>query len=77
MKAEILSYSRARGLFAGVSLVGSAIDEDKDANRAFYGRPLGPMQIVNESPRAVGTAGSASIPDVVTTWRNTLRKHSK
>ncbi|HKK00748.1 MAG TPA: lipid-binding SYLF domain-containing protein [Desulfuromonadales bacterium] len=38
LKAEIYSYSRSRGLFAGVSLEGSAIQIDKDANASFYGR---------------------------------------
>jgi lipid-binding SYLF domain-containing protein len=77
MKAEILSYSRARGLFAGVSLNGSAIQEDEDANRAFYGRPVRNAQIVDESPRPVGTSGSAPLPDVVATWRAALAKHTK
>ena len=40
LTAEILSYSRARGLFAGVSLEGSSIHEDEDANQRYYGRPL-------------------------------------
>lgn len=77
MKAEILSYSRARGLFAGVSLSGSAIREDEDANRAFYGRPIRNAQIVDESLRPVGTAGREPLPDVVTVWRDTLRKHAR
>lgn len=38
LKAEILSYSRSRGLFAGVSLEGSKLDVDHDANADFYGR---------------------------------------
>jgi lipid-binding SYLF domain-containing protein len=37
LRAEILSYSRARGLFAGISLEGSVISSDVDANRAFRG----------------------------------------
>jgi SH3 domain-containing YSC84-like protein 1 len=37
MKAEVLSYSRARGLFAGVDLSGSAITQDKDETRILYG----------------------------------------
>jgi lipid-binding SYLF domain-containing protein len=77
LKAEILSYSRARGLFAGVSLAGSAIQEDEDANRAFYGRPIRNAQIVDESPRPVGTAGRDPLPDVVSTWRDALRKHAR
>jgi lipid-binding SYLF domain-containing protein len=77
MKAEILSYSRARGLFAGVSLAGSAIQEDQDANRAFYGRPVRNAQIVDESPRPVGTAGREPLPEVVSTWRNALEQYAK
>jgi lipid-binding SYLF domain-containing protein len=38
LKAEILSYSRTRGFFAGVSLEGSALQMDDEANAAFYGR---------------------------------------
>src|ERR1700678_3171600 len=38
MRAEVLTYSRARGLFAGVSLNGAVIKQDKDSTREFYGR---------------------------------------
>ena len=38
MKAQVLSYSRARGLFAGLELSGAAIGQDKDSTREFYGR---------------------------------------
>ena len=38
MRAEVLTYSRARGLFAGVSLNGASIKQDKDSTRDFYGR---------------------------------------
>jgi len=38
MRAEILTYSRARGLFAGVTLNGAVIKQDKDSTRDFYGR---------------------------------------
>ena len=40
MRAEILSYSRARGLFAGVSLAGSTIRPDNEANEKIYGRRI-------------------------------------
>lgn len=39
LKAEIYSYSRSRGFFAGISLEGSALQIDRDANAAFYGKP--------------------------------------
>jgi len=38
MKAEVLTYSRARGLFAGIDLNGSAITQDKDETRVLYGK---------------------------------------
>ena len=38
MKAEVLTYSRARGLFAGVDLSGAAITQDKDETRILYGK---------------------------------------
>ena len=38
MRAEVLTYSRARGLFAGITLNGAVIKQDKDSTREFYGR---------------------------------------
>lgn len=40
MRAQVLTYSRARGVFAGISLKGSVIGKDTDATRAFYGRNI-------------------------------------
>jgi len=40
MKAEILSYSRAKGLFAGISLEGSTLRSDGSANEKLYGQKL-------------------------------------
>ena len=48
MKAEILSYSRAQGLFAGVSLAGSTMRSDDGANKALYGKDLTAKEIVRE-----------------------------
>jgi lipid-binding SYLF domain-containing protein len=45
MRAEILSYSRARGLFAGVSLAGSTIRPDNGANEKVYGRKIPAKEI--------------------------------
>jgi lipid-binding SYLF domain-containing protein len=75
-RAEILSYSRARGLFAGVTLNGSVIKEDEDANRRFYGRPVSNRDLIDQGPRPVGTAGSGST-DAVTVWYRALAKHAK
>ena len=77
MKAEILSYSRARGLFAGVSLNGTVINEDEDANRDFYGRPIRNAQILDESPRPVGTSGKEPLPEVVSAWQKLLTRYAK
>ena len=46
MRAEILTYSRARGLFAGVSLEGSTLRSDGDANVNVYGKKLSATEIV-------------------------------
>jgi SH3 domain-containing YSC84-like protein 1 len=46
LRAEILSYSRARGLFAGISLSGSTLRPDNDANKALYGKELSAEDIV-------------------------------
>lgn len=76
MRAEILSYSRARGLFAGISLAGSAIREDEDANRRFYGRPLRNREIVEKAPAVVGTAGT-DVDAALGAWREMLAKYTK
>ena len=49
MRSEILSYSRARGVFAGISLEGSTLRPDNDANRNLYGRSVTAAQIIRES----------------------------
>jgi SH3 domain-containing YSC84-like protein 1 len=49
MRAEILSYSRARGVFAGVSLAGSTLRPDGDANRNLYGSSRSAAKIISES----------------------------
>ncbi len=48
MRAEILSYSRARGLFAGVSLAGSSLRQDSGANKTIYGREVTAREIILE-----------------------------
>jgi len=48
LKAEILSYSRSKGLFAGVSLEGSTMRSDDGANKALYGKELSAREIVRE-----------------------------
>ncbi len=77
-RAEILSYSRSRGLFAGVTLNGSVIKEDEDANSRFYGRPVSNRDLIDQAPRPVGTAGSDAADTVaVSVWHRTLTKYAK
>jgi lipid-binding SYLF domain-containing protein len=49
MRAEMLSYSRARGVFAGVSLEGSTVRPDNDANKRIYGKEISAEDIITES----------------------------
>ena len=46
LRAQILSYSRSRGLFAGVTVNGSTVRQDQDANERFYGQRLNTQRIV-------------------------------
>jgi len=57
MRAEILSYSRARGLFAGVSLEGSTLRPNPSANRNLYGRDVSAKNIIRGGKVAVPAAG--------------------
>ena len=61
MKAEILSYSRARGLFAGVSLEGSTMRSDGGANKKIYDKELSAREIVREGAVAVPEAGKSLV----------------
>jgi SH3 domain-containing YSC84-like protein 1 len=60
LNAEILSYSRAKGLFAGVSLEGSTMRSDDGANKALYGHDLSAREIVREG-KAKAPASSARL----------------
>jgi len=57
MRAEILSYSRSRGLFAGISLEGSTLRSDGSANRKLYGREIGAREIVREGKVGIPASG--------------------
>ena len=46
MRAEILSYSRTRGLFAGLSLEGSVVKQDRDGNENVYGETVDPKRLL-------------------------------
>jgi SH3 domain-containing YSC84-like protein 1 len=59
LRAEILSYSRARGLFAGISLNGSTLRADNDANKSLYGKEVSAQDIVFKG--AVPAPASAAV----------------
>lgn len=69
LRAQILSYSRARGAFAGVTINGSTIRQDVDANQRFYGRRVDAQQVVFN-----GQAGS---PDPVGPWLKALDRYTR
>src|SRR3984893_15687640 len=60
-RAEILSYSRARGLFAGVSLEGSTVRPDNDANEKIYGKKIPAKEIALSHETHVPPAAEALI----------------
>ena len=67
VKAEILTYSRARGLFAGVDLNGAAIKQDKDETAVLYGKIVPFQQILS---------GKVAAPPSSKTFLATVRKYS-
>ncbi len=68
MRAEILSYSRSRGLFAGISLEGSTLRPDDDATADVYGRKFTARQIVIDGEGKVPPSGRLLV--------SVLEKHS-
>ena len=57
LRAEMLSYSRSRGVFAGISLEGSTLRPDNDANRKLYGKDASAAEIISESKVEAPEAG--------------------
>jgi len=70
LRAEILSYSRSRGLFAGVNLNGASISSDDDANKRFYGKTLKAADVLFN-----GLAGP-NVPSVVKDWQSMLARYT-
>lgn len=68
LKAEIYSYSRSRGLFAGVALDGSVIRIDHKANQAIYGR--------NVTPRRIFAGGVGNVPGAIVDFRDRLEEYT-
>jgi lipid-binding SYLF domain-containing protein len=72
LRAEILSYSRSRGLFAGISLRGAALRQDQDSNQKFYGSRFRTRDVVLD--------GKATMPqsaEAVSAWLEALAKSAK
>ena len=68
LKAQVLTYSRARGAFAGISLAGAVIKQDKDATRELYGRMV---------PFRTSLTGKLEAPQAAYPFLNTLAKWAK
>jgi lipid-binding SYLF domain-containing protein len=51
MHAKILSYSRARGVFAGIALTGATLRQDLDQNAEMYGKPISNEDVVSSKPK--------------------------
>jgi SH3 domain-containing YSC84-like protein 1 len=54
--SDVLTYSRSKGLFAGVSLAGASMDADKEANKKLYGKEMGAKEIVTGAQAVVPAA---------------------
>ena len=68
VSSQILAYSRSKGLFAGATIEGAALHEDRDANKNFYGTALTTRTIVGERTAMTTTPPAAEM------WRDTLRR---
>ena len=68
LRAEIYSYSRSRGLFAGVALDGSVLAIDNDANQAVYGDGV--------TPRRIFAGGVSNVPNAVVDFRDRLEEYT-
>ena len=56
MNVDVLTYSRSKGLFAGVSLEGASMESDKDANKSLYGKEISATEIVDGKQAIVPSA---------------------
>ena len=64
MRAEILTYSRSRGVFAGVSLNGAVLRPDNDANKNLYGRKVEVKELVEQATVPIPEAGRKFVESV-------------
>jgi lipid-binding SYLF domain-containing protein len=67
LQAEILTYSRSRGLFAGLSLEGQIVRQDNDANERLYGRKVDPKDILFKGT-VPAPAGAGSLDAALTKY---------
>ena len=56
MSSDVLTYSRSKGLFAGVSIQGASIETDNEANKKLYGKEMGAKEIVTGNQEVVAAA---------------------
>jgi len=68
LRAEVLTYSRSRGLFAGISLEGSTLRPDNDANERIYGKKL--------DAKDIALHGAVPVPPAAKLLISTLNQHS-
>jgi lipid-binding SYLF domain-containing protein len=68
LRAEIYSYSRSRGLFAGIALDGSVLAIDNDANQSVYGDGV--------TPRRIFAGGVNNVPNAVVDFRDRLEEYT-
>lgn len=73
MRAEILSYSRSRGLFAGISIEGTSLRPDNDANTAVFGTPISARAIMAPG----GPAAPASAVRLITALQKASPRHTQ
>jgi lipid-binding SYLF domain-containing protein len=67
LSAQILAYSRAKGLFAGLSLEGASLRVDRDANRDFYGASISTDEMIRgvDKTTPVGSQWTATLSRLV------------
>jgi lipid-binding SYLF domain-containing protein len=68
VSSQILAYSRSKGLFAGATLEGAALHEDKDSNKKFYGSALSARSILADRSTLTTAPAAAEV------WRDTLQR---
>jgi lipid-binding SYLF domain-containing protein len=70
LRAKILSYSRSRGLFAGIALNGSTLASDEKANQRYYGRKMGSREVIEK------TSARDNLPAEVGDLRKTFTEYA-